>query len=144
MQTEVVNRQFEESEIVTEKLYSSCEDGVNTMGSIVNDPTCWGNYPVAKDWITSLTVCTSRRINYQRKKAYMTDMYDQWNQKNQKIDILVVQLMILLIIWEECNEGMFQTSPFYCVKYYKSKIFISPYTNKNGKEVKCYGENRYN
>ena len=40
MQTEVVNRQFEESEIVTEKLYSSCEDGVNTMGSLVNDPTC--------------------------------------------------------------------------------------------------------
>ena len=40
MQTEVVNKQLEESEIVTEKLYSSCEDGVNTMGSLVNDPTC--------------------------------------------------------------------------------------------------------
>lgn len=40
MQTKVVSTNNEESEIVTENLYSSREDGVNAMGSLVENDTC--------------------------------------------------------------------------------------------------------
>ena len=39
MQTKVVSTNNEESEIVTENLYSSREDGVNAMGSLVENDT---------------------------------------------------------------------------------------------------------
>lgn len=47
MQTEVMDRQCEENEIVTEKLCSSRESGVKKMTSLVGDDACGGNYPVA-------------------------------------------------------------------------------------------------
>ena len=40
MQTEVISRQSEENEIVTNKLCSSREDGVNKMYSSEDDHTC--------------------------------------------------------------------------------------------------------
>ena len=75
MQTEVVNKQLEESEIVTEKLYSSCEDGVNTMGSLVNDPTCWGNNKDA--------TCGKRR-KIERKTTRCCGLRAKIGVKNEK------------------------------------------------------------
>lgn len=40
MQAEVINANKEERKIVTENLYSSRTDEVNTVGSLVNDGAC--------------------------------------------------------------------------------------------------------
>ena len=42
MQAEVINANKEERKIVTENLYSSRTDEVNTVGSLVNDGACGG------------------------------------------------------------------------------------------------------